>query len=364
MNISIACGGTGGHLFPGLAMAKKFQNRGNTVLLWVDERAVDYARGSGWNGDIETIKASGFNGVSFKSVGVAAKLVHSVVVCWKRMRRDKPDVVLAMGSYASFGPVVAAWLCRIPIVLHEANVIPGRAISFLSRFADLVALSFAESSVYFKGRTELTGFPIREDIIPYFPVDTELKKDIFTILVMGGSQGAHFINELASDALCELVNNGAVIQVIHLAGENDADMVREKYAATGVSSMVFSFLDDMGMAYGMADFALCRSGASTCMELTAFELPALLVPLPTARRGHQAANAKVLADAGAVDMVEQKELSVDWLVGYIGKIVSDNVKREEMKKVLRELAMPDAAVQIAELVERMGGERSTMNVQL
>jgi UDP-N-acetylglucosamine--N-acetylmuramyl-(pentapeptide) pyrophosphoryl-undecaprenol N-acetylglucosamine transferase len=352
MRIDIACGGTGGHLFPGLAVAQKLRQRGHTVLLWLDERAVDYARSSGWDGEIEAVKATGFSGgVSLKSVAACFRLMTAVVTCLYRMRRNRPDVVLAMGSYASFGPVIAAKLCRVPVVLHEANAVPGRTISLLSRFADVVALTFAECASYFNCRTELTGFPVREDIVPYWPEDTSLKRGVFTLLIMGGSQGAHFLNKVCSDAVCVLTEKGLPVQVIHLAGKADVESVKAKYAATGVNNMVFSFLDDMGMAYGMADLAVCRAGASTCMELAAFELSALLVPLPSARRDHQTANAKVFVDAGASDMVSQGELSVNKLVEYIEMQILTSSLLTDKKLLLKKLAMPDAVDRIAELVE-------------
>ncbi len=353
MNISIACGGTGGHLFPGLAVAEMLRQRGHIVTLWLDQRAVDSACGSGWDGDVETIKVSGFSGgISFKSIGIALQLMRSIVTCRQRMRKNKPDVLLAMGSYASFGPVVAARLCLVPVVLHEANAVPGRTISLLSKFADVVAITFAECSKYFKSRTELTGFPVRKDIVPYFSEDTVLEKGIFTLLIMGGSQGAHQINKIASDAVCMLSKKGVTIQVIHLAGKADAESVKEKYAAVDVKYMVFHFLKDMGMAYGMADLAICRAGASTCMELAAFELPALLVPLPSAMLDHQTANAKVFLNAGAADLIDQDNFSVEQLVGYIEALVSDSSSLEAKKRCLKELAMPDATLRIAELVEK------------
>lgn len=404
MNISIACGGTGGHLFPGLAVAEVLRQRGNVVTLWLDQRAVDSARGSGWDGEIETIKATGISGVSFKAIGTAFQLMRSVVTCRQRMRHNKPDVVLAMGSYASFGPVVAARLCRVPVVLHEANAIPGRTISLLSRFANVVALTFSECSRYFKCRTVLTGFPVRDDIIPHFPDDTVLKKGVFTVLIMGGSQGAHKLNELGSDAICTLKNKGVDLQVIHLSGEADAGIVRRKYEAAGINigggdaallkgfkprkarktrkkefdmdgedegdaalrekefnmdvedccsmvGMVYPFLKDMGIAYGVADLAVCRAGASTCMELAAFELPALLVPLPSARRDHQMANAKVFAGVGAADYIAQNDLFSERLAEYINMFVDDASLLIQKKRCLKDIAMPDAAVRIADLVE-------------
>lgn len=354
MRISIACGGTGGHLFPGLAVAEVLHKRGNTVVLWVDQRAVESARDSGWSGGIEVIKASGFNGLSLKSVVTLFRLFASAVSCWKRMRRTRPDVVLAMGSYASFGPVVAAKLLKVPVVLHEANAIPGRAISFLSRFADVVAITFSDCFQYFKCLTELTGFPVRDDITPRFPNDSIFKKEVFTVLIMGGSQGAHKLNEVGSDAVCMLAEKGVRLQVIHLTGKNDVEVVQKKYAATDLRCLVYPFLKDMGKAYGVADVAVCRAGAATCMELAAFGLPALLVPLPSARRDHQTANAKVLVDAGAADMIDQKEFSVEMFVGYIERLMNDVDLLKNKKRCLAELAMPDAAEKIAELVEKAG----------
>ncbi len=356
MKIGVACGGTGGHLFPGLAVANILRDRGHEVTLFIDRRALDSARGNGWTGKVELIDAVGFSGgVSLKSVIAALKFCSAILSCWRRMRRNCPDVFLAMGSYASVGPVIGARLHRVPVILHEANAVPGRAISFLANFADLVALTFADSARFFKCRTVVTGLPVRR-IHPVFPDNTVLRKDIFTVLIMGGSQGAHVINKIAVEAILFLRKRGISIQVIHLTGKDDYEFVREKYHAADVACEVYPFLEDMGRAYGIADVAVCRAGASTCMELAAFSMPSLLVPLPGAMRNHQEENAKILQKAGAADMIRQNELTPEYLAGYLEKIISDPDKNElaEKKDALEKFAVPDAAKDIADLLVTRG----------
>ncbi len=355
MNISIACGGTGGHLFPGLAVAKVLRARGNVVTLWVDSRALVSATESKVADKVEVIKAKGFSfGVSLQSVGAIFSLLGSVISCWRRMFRNRPDVVLAMGSYASFGPVVAARLLGVPVVLHEANAVPGRAISLLAKFSSVVAITFSDCAKYLTCRTELTGFPVRDSIVPYFPDDIELEKNVFTVLIMGGSQGAHKLNEVGCGAFSLLAENGVSVQVVHLTGKADEMVVREKYMEMGIKHLVYPFLEDMGLAYGVSDLVICRAGASTCMELAKFRLPALLVPLPSAMRDHQTANAKFFVGAGAADMIVQSELSAESLAEYINMLVDDRSLLVKKRECLKNIAIEDASERIADLVEKCG----------
>jgi UDP-N-acetylglucosamine--N-acetylmuramyl-(pentapeptide) pyrophosphoryl-undecaprenol N-acetylglucosamine transferase len=357
MNVGIACGGTGGHLFPGLAVAEELQRRGHDVTLWLDPRAVESAKRSGWAGPIITVKAAGFpSGFSLRSVVVACRLLGAVVASRRLMREQRPDIILAMGSYASFGPVQAARFCRVPIVLHEANAIPGRAVSLLAPHAKAVAVTFDACRRYVDGRGQLTGFPVRHDLTPSFPEGEGLDHDCFTVLLMGGSQGAHALNEIGSEAVCRAHAAGTPIQVVHLTGPADESFVRAAYEKADVPHLVYPFLKDMGLAYGAAHLAVCRAGAATCMELVSLKVPALLVPLPHARRDHQTANARVLVAAGAAELKPQSEFTVEWLVDYLAEIASHRGRLEHMRDAGRGVAVPDAAARIATLLEEVAAE--------
>jgi UDP-N-acetylglucosamine--N-acetylmuramyl-(pentapeptide) pyrophosphoryl-undecaprenol N-acetylglucosamine transferase len=351
MHVAIACGGTGGHIFPGLATAAELRKRGHKVTLWLGGRGVESASVENWDGKVVAVQASGFpSGFSFQSVRVATGLVRAVLTCRKRMKLDRPDVLLAMGSYASVGPALAARSLGIPFVVHEANAVPGRAAAFLAHFASAIAVTFSKTSGMFGGRkTVVTGFPLRKDIRLQFD-EGILVKGKFTALVMGGSQGAHKLNEVASSALCQLHKKGVSLQVMHLAGKNDESDVRRVYELAGVPAVVFGFLKDMGRAYGVADIAICRAGAASCMELSLYKIPALLIPLPSARRDHQRENARVLESAGAADVIAESDLTSERLGDYVENCVRDRARLDKMKQDMQAIANPDAASKLADLV--------------
>jgi UDP-N-acetylglucosamine--N-acetylmuramyl-(pentapeptide) pyrophosphoryl-undecaprenol N-acetylglucosamine transferase len=350
MHIAVACGGTGGHIFPGLATARVLQKRGNEVSLWLGGRDVENLSVLGWQGKVITVKAEGFPpAVSLRWFTIAIKLLRSIATCRGLMKQNRPDVVLAMGSYASVGPVWAAHSLGIPVVLHEANAVPGRAVSLLSRWASVVAVAFEPAAHYFRHRkVVVTGLPVRE------VVKTRLRDGLedgrFTVLVMGGSQGAHKLNEIASAAISRVHRSSVAIQVVHLTGPRDESWVRGIYAEKGVTAVVFGFLKEMGEAYNVADLAIARSGAASCVELAAYGVPALFVPLPLARRDHQTANAKVFVEAGAAEMVAEKDLSAERLAEYVNACMTNRVKLDKMKTSTKNAFVADAAEKLADLV--------------
>lgn len=351
MHIAIACGGTGGHVFPGLATAETLKRRGHDVVLWLAGRNVENISIEGWQGRVVRAHARGF-----QTTGVAGNiaalfgLVGSIFRCRRLMRENRPDVLLAMGSYASFGPVIAAAGMGIPVVLHEANAVPGRAVSFLARFASCVAVGFKTASNYFRHpNVVFTGFPLRQNLGSGFK-NNPLSPDTFTVLVMGGSQGAHCLNEVAPEAFSILKRKGADFQVIHLSGPNDESAVRARYEKEGIKHMVFGFLREMGNAYAEADLAVSRSGAAACAELAAFAVPAVLVPLPCARRDHQKANAMELKKAGCVEVIAQQAFSSRWLAGFIEKCMKDPADLDKMRRAMSNYAINDAAERLADIV--------------
>lgn len=353
MKIAIACGGTGGHIFPGLASAEVLKDRGHSVELWLSGRDVEKLSLSGWDGNVVAVKSSGFPaGLSLRWFSAGAKMVNAILCCRRIMKKNPPDIVLAMGGYASVGPILSGYMLGIPVCLHEANVIPGRAISFLSRFARIVAISFKETRSYLRRKSLVeTGFPVRRGMLVRNAVRSP---DVFTILVMGGSQGAHHLNEVVSEALILLKGRGMDFHVIHLSGRNDLDLLREKYDKSEVSSEVIAFLAEMNRAYAAADIAVCRSGAASCAELAVCGVPALFVPLPSSMRGHQLANAVAMARTGAADVMEESELTPDKLADFIHGYSKDAHKISNMRRAMKDRAMPDAAEKIADMLEQIG----------
>jgi UDP-N-acetylglucosamine--N-acetylmuramyl-(pentapeptide) pyrophosphoryl-undecaprenol N-acetylglucosamine transferase len=359
MKVALACGGTGGHIFPGLATAEVLRERGHEVTLWLAGKDVEQTAVQNWPGPVITVKSEGFpTAPSARILGAALRISGAIRACGALMRKEKPDVVLAMGSYASVGPVMAALRLGIPCVLHESNAVPGRATSLLARWAHAVAISFDETRAHLRRRRNLvyTGMPLRKHLAAAAarrPADAG--RVPFHVLLMGGSRGAHFINECGARAIRMAKERGSDLQVTHLAGAQDADTVRAMYAAAGVRNTVAPFAHDMASIYRSCDFAVCRAGAATCAELIAFGLPALLVPYPSAVRDHQSANARAMERMGAAQAIAEKELTADWLAGYIADAIAHPERLSRMREAARSHATLNSAEAVADLVEKSAG---------
>jgi UDP-N-acetylglucosamine--N-acetylmuramyl-(pentapeptide) pyrophosphoryl-undecaprenol N-acetylglucosamine transferase len=333
MKIGIACGGTGGHIFPGLATAEVMRARGHEVTLWMGGKDIEKKALAGWPGKAITIA----------SMGLPARLAP-------------PDVLLAMGGYASLAPVLAARALAIPVILHEANVIPGKANRFLSRFAGAFALGFKETANNIAHRNMIyTGIPLRRPVTKETVADWDiLKPDAFTILAMGGSRGARALNDMVIKAVTSLHTSGKSVQVIHLTGTEDEAAAREAYLDAGVTSLVFAFLQGMDPAFRRSALAICRAGGSTCAELAKFGLPALLIPYPHAASNHQMANARAMENAGAADVIEESKCSAVSLAEYISGVMANREKLDKMRLAALGRADQDAAGALADLVLETG----------
>ena len=352
MKVVVACGGTGGHAFPGLAVAEELKKRGHDVTVWDSGRDIESSVMRNWHG------ATFSTGAKQLSVKNALAIVRSFFRCKKEMRRENPDVLLAMGSYSSVPPVLAARSCKVPVVLHEANTVPGRAVDFLSRFAQKVAISFDETADYLPGcNTEKTGLPVRADIasgarFQFIPANA------FVVFVTGGSQGAHMVNCLASEALAMMKveidkrRAGArPLYVIHQSGATDEGPVMATYAHVSLPSRVHAFEREMANAFASADIVIARAGASTCFELAACGKPSLLIPLPSAMRNHQHHNADAFVSKGAADEAIQSQISSRQICRYLMERYDHPEKLSEMSAKMRALATPDAAAKVADIVE-------------
>lgn len=347
MKLFVACGGTGGHVFPGLAAANYMAQNGHDVTVLYSGRAIESSTYHAWKGNVFRTCARPL------TVKNLLWLPLSTARCLYKLIKDRPDVLLAMGSYSSLPPVLAARLLFVPVVLHEANAVPGKAIEFLSRLADVTAVSFKETAKFFPGRKVVfTGLPVRADMEKAVPRDDFPKDGPFTIFITGGSQGAHRVNELVSDALCALEDKSA-FRVLHQSGTADETVLKNKYAAAGVQAVVEPFVKEMGRAYASADLVICRAGASTCFELCVLGKPAFLIPLPTAVRDHQTKNAEMLVNCGGAVMGEQKELTPEIIGKKITALMQNPAELARMKSVLLKAAGPHAEMLLAAAISEV-----------
>jgi UDP-N-acetylglucosamine--N-acetylmuramyl-(pentapeptide) pyrophosphoryl-undecaprenol N-acetylglucosamine transferase len=351
MRFIIACGGSGGHVFPGVATGHVLQKAGHEVDLWLAGKSIETKTIKGWSGSVATIPMDwGLTSSSVALFRTTFSLLRAWFDCRRRLRKNSPDVLLAMGSRASLIPVAAARSLGIPVVLHESNVMPGKAIEFLSRrFLVTVALGFAETALYLPGRhTVVTGFPLR-DMTPTGPLPGLPPGPAPAILVMGGSQSSTKVNELGCDALIRLHRSGIPLRVIHLAGTKQEQAIRKAYADAGVPHVVFGFLHDMGAAYASASLAISRAGAASCAELASFGVPAFFIPYPHAGN-HQRLNALAMDKAGAAVMRTQDSLSVEGLANRIGSLLADPAALARMRDAALKASTPDAANRLADLL--------------
>ncbi len=356
MKIAVTCGGTGGHVFPGVATAFAMRAKGHDVRIVLSGRSVEGAKPAGWDGDVLHVPCPQPRWrnplAALKSI---ALLLRAFFKARGELRKFRPAVLLAMGSYTSAPTVLAARTLRIPVVLHEANAIPGVAVSRLCPFAKRVCIAFDEAATHLPKSTMTvnTGLPVREGIAGQ-DAGRYADKSRFTVLVMGGSQGARAVNTAIAGAVKILDADEQVsgkLRILHLAGKNNEAAVRETYA--GIESIpvtVIGFSDEMGALYAASDFCISRAGAASCFELCLCRLPTALVPLPGLAHDHQTANARAMERLGCCEVLPQTELSPETLADYLRDILENSFKRAAMRVALLAAARPDAANALANCV--------------
>ena len=357
MNAVIACGGTGGHLFPGLAVAEVLRERGHEVLVFISEKEIDSLAIEGRT-DFRIEKLPTVALPSPFSPAILAfvrRFNESLSVCRGIFRKFNPEVVLGMGGFTSTAPVIAGRLRGIPTFIHESNAFPGKANRHTARFVRAVLLGFKECAIFFpKARTEFTGTPIRSSLQL---IDRKealeklgLRPGVPTLLVMGGSQGAKGINQALIKAMPSL--QGSALQVIHLSGSRDERLLADNYRRENIPAHVAAFHHRMEEVYSAADFAIARAGAASLAELAAFGLPALLVPYPYASDDHQTRNAEIFVRANAAVMVKEVELAGDQLAHKIRDLLGNPATLRTMSANVAALARKNAASLIVETMER------------
>ena len=346
-HVVIAGGGTGGHLFPGIALAETLVARGGRVTF------VGTAAGI----EVRAVPAAGFplrliagaqvrgGGVGRAARGLVATMI-GVGRASSLLRELRPALVVGVGGYASVPVVTAARLRRTPIVLLEQNTIPGVASRTLGRWADRVCLGFEEAGRFFPtGRAVHTGNPVRSSVLSAPAVADERPG----LLVFGGSQGARHLNDAVLEAAERLRPLLDGVRIRHQTGSSDHERVAAGYARLGLPAQVDAFVTDMGSAYAAADLVVARAGAMSCAEITARGLPAILVPYPHAADDHQRRNAEALVRAGAATMILDPDLDGARLATTLGPLLDDAGLRARMATAARAIGRPDAAARVADV---------------
>jgi UDP-N-acetylglucosamine--N-acetylmuramyl-(pentapeptide) pyrophosphoryl-undecaprenol N-acetylglucosamine transferase len=355
----IAGGGTGGHLFPGLAIARELCKRdeGARILFVTGRRKMESDILSRTNFLQSSIDVEGLKGRGWvKGLRTLVKLPLSFFQSFSIIKGFSPSLVIGVGGYSS-GPVcLVAKLMGIPSAIHEQNSYPGLTNRLLCRVVDRVFISFEESRVHFsRGAILLTGNPIREEFLTEDKVERNGSKT-FTILILGGSQGAKVINRTVIATLSILKEKGRDLCVIHQTGESDYSDVLKTYERAGVKGEVLPFIEDMSRTYHRADLVISRAGATTVSELAALGKPSILIPYPHAANNHQVTNAQMLVRAGGAEMILQETLNGESLARSLMRYMDDRAVLNEMAMKARKVGRGDAARlivdQLMEMIKR------------
>ncbi|HET9467539.1 MAG TPA: undecaprenyldiphospho-muramoylpentapeptide beta-N-acetylglucosaminyltransferase [Vicinamibacterales bacterium] len=365
MRVVIAGGGTGGHLFPGLAVARALKARVPDSLIsfagtaaGIEARVIPSTEFG-----LDLIRSAGLKGKSVAARVRGALLVPlGCVDAWRLISRRRPDVVIGVGGYSS-GPVVAVAALRgIPTMVLEQNAVPGLTNRLLARLVRRAAVTYEASLKYFGEKAFVSGNPVRQEFleVEHDPSrDAGINASRVRVLVFGGSQGAHAINMAMVEAAPRLAAAAETVELVCQTGARDFDVVREAFERHGVQGRVERFIDAMDREMKAAGLVVSRAGATTLAEVTASGRPAILIPLPTATDDHQRHNARALENAGAAELMEQSELTGETLADRILALAGDRDRRRHMSAAARTLAKPRAAEDIVDAVIALTGRRQS-----
>ena len=360
LRVIVAGGGTGGHLYPGIAVARELLRRlpDATVTFAGTARGIEAGVIPREGFELDVIRSAGLKGTSPAALARGLLLLPlGGLDAWRILSKRSPDVVIGVGGYAS-GPVVLAAAARgIRTLLMEQNAVPGLTNRTLARVVDAAAVTFDETVTYFGRRGFVTGNPVRSE---FFEEAGGVQRPAQgatapRVLIFGGSQGAHAINMAMVEAAPKLAAHPGGLAITHQTGERDLAHVREAYQRAGLEARVEPYLFAMHREVIAADFVVSRAGATSIAELTAASRPALLIPLPTAADDHQRRNAEVLARAGAAEVIDQRTMTGGALAERIIALAIDAPRRAAMARAARALARPDATAAIADRVLQLAG---------
>ena len=354
MKVLFAAGGTGGHIFPAIAVAKEIMNRHeNAEILFVGTAKGLETRIVPENGfQLSLIHSAGLKNVGLKGqIKGLAVLPKSFLEARQIIRQFRPHVVVGAGGYVS-GPVVAmAAIMGVPTLVMDSNALPGFTNRQLARFIDKAALTFEVSLPYFGKKGVVTGNPVRRE---FFEVPPKQRGDKFHVLVFGGSQGARAINNAMADALKPLAKFNGGLSITHQTGEADFERLREVYANSNFAAAdVRPFISDMPGEFAKADLIISRAGATTCAELTAAAKASIMIPLPTAADDHQRKNAEALESEGASKMILQADLTPESLADEIARMIEHPEAISYMENAAKAMSRDDAAEKTADLIEEL-----------
>ena len=363
--IAFAGGGTGGHLTPGMAVAD--------ALRRLDPHVEVLFLGAGRPIERDLLGRVGYEYIQLPTVSSPRSLTGllrcaaigpiGMLAAWRLFAKRRPDVLVALGGYAAFLPAVCASWRGLPVVVLEQNAIPGKVNRWVSRWAVEVVVQWQAAAEKFPHpeRVAALGNPVRREALAIDRTTAcsrmGLDPNKTTVLVLGGSQGAVAVNELVFSALPRLAELAHKVQILHSAGDVGYADAEARYGAATVTVSHHRFIHDMAAAYGCADVAVCRAGATTLAELTANGIPSILIPYPYASDDHQYANAKLLSDAGAAVVRRQSELSSGQFTSLLVELLADDAKRKAMRDAALSLGLPNAAEVVADRVMRYALER-------
>jgi UDP-N-acetylglucosamine--N-acetylmuramyl-(pentapeptide) pyrophosphoryl-undecaprenol N-acetylglucosamine transferase len=357
MRVIIAGGGTGGHLFPGLAVAEELKSRDAAAeVVFVGTEFGIEARVVPREGyPIRFLRAEGLVGVSFvKKIRSVVKMFLSVIDSYRIIKTVSPDIVIGVGGYASGAIMLLACFMSIPTMILEQNSVPGLTNKILGRFVNTVCITYQESISFFpKVKTFLTGNPIRMHVLKGNAEAGyrlfSLEKGLFTVFGFGGSGGAASINIALADALNYLHDLKDKIQFLHQTGMKEYENIRDAYRKSGFKGTITPFIYQMGEAYAVADIVISRAGASTLAELTALGKPGILVPYPFAAGNHQELNARKLQEIGAAKIIPDRDLKGETLAGSIRELYLNETMRADMQRNSRAVGRPEACARVVDI---------------
>ena len=353
MRAVLAGGGTGGHVIPALAIAHELRALYHAEVIFVGtSRGIENRLVPAAGFELKLVEVGALKKVSLaKRISTLTALPAAIFRSWKFLGEFQPDVVIGVGGYASGPAMLAAALSGVPTLAFEPNVVPGLANRIMAPIVSSAAVHFEETCRYFQ-RCQVTGVPVRRAFFNLPPKPTGSPP---TLLVFGGSQGAHAINEAVTNGLPALSGQVPGIHLIHQTGERDYNDAQAAYLRSGARAEVFPFIEEMAEMFARADLLVCRSGASTVAEVTAAGKPAIFIPFPHAADDHQLRNAEALERAGAAVLIAEKDLTSERLVSAVSELLRDPARLARMSASSRKLSHPDAAREIALMAGRLAG---------
>ncbi len=358
LSVVIAGGGTGGHLYPGVAVARELLRRdpGTRIAFAGTARGLETTIVPREGFALDLIRSAGLKGKSVRALLTGLTLVPlGLIDSWRLLSRRRPHVVIGVGGYSSGPVVLTAALRGIPTLVLEQNAVPGLTNRLLARWVRAAAVTFEESRQFFGEKAFVTGNPVRPAFLDAAPADAGPRSGAPRLLVVGGSQGARAVNAAMVAAAAELQRRTPAVEIVHQTGPRDLETVRAGYAAAGVSARVEAFLDPVVDEMRAASLLVCRAGATTLAELAAIGRPAVLVPFPAATDDHQRKNGQVLADAGAAVLMDERDLTGARLADTVSRLLEAPAELARMGRAMQAFARPDAATRIADRVLALAG---------